>query len=72
MNSRALWQSRACAKERNVLLDLSTKAYGQVFNTVHRKRRRFLAFFGCFLSKSYRNEYRMYEDGLTGCHIEAT
>ncbi len=36
------------------------------------QRHRFLAFFGCFLSKTYRNEYRMNKDGHIGFDIEAT
>ncbi len=42
-----------------------------VFNTVHRKRHRFLAFFECILSKTYQNEYRMNKNGHTGSDIDA-
>ncbi len=35
-----------------------------VFNTVHCKRHRFLAFFKCILSKTYRNEYRMNKNAI--------
>ncbi len=42
-----------------------------VFNTVHRKRHRFLAFFECIFSTTYRNEYRMNKNGHTGSDIDA-
>ncbi len=42
-----------------------------VFNTVHRKRHRFVAFFECIVSKTYRNEYRMNKNGHTGSDINA-
>ncbi len=41
----------------------------EVFNTVHCKRHRFLAFFGCFLSKTYQNEYRMERNSKTSSRI---
>ncbi len=42
-----------------------------VFNTVDRKRHRFLAFLECFLSKTYPNEYQMNKNGHTGSDIDA-
>ncbi len=66
LNSCVLWQSRACA-ERKCAVYMSTN----VFNTIHCKRHRFLSFFECILSKTYRNEYRMKKNGHTGSDIDA-
>ncbi len=41
LNSRALWQTRACAKERKRAVHMSTKVADQVFFILHRKRCRF-------------------------------
>ncbi len=50
---------------------LSLHVNTDVFNTDHHKRHRFLAFFVCILSKTYRNEYRMNKNGHTGSDIDA-
>ncbi len=41
----------------------------EVFNTVHGKRHRFLAFFGCFLSITYQKEYQMNRNSKAGFRI---
>ncbi len=48
LNSRALWQTRAWAKERKRTVHMSTKVAGQVFFILHRKRRRFHALLNKF------------------------
>ncbi len=65
--SRALTIS--CLRKRAEVCSLHVNT--DVFNTVHRKRHRFLALFECFLSKTYRNEYRMNKDGHTSSDIDA-
>ncbi len=65
LNSRTLWQSCVCAKECSLHVNTD------IFNTVHCKRHRFLAFFECILLKTYWNEYRINKDGYTGSNIDA-
>ncbi len=48
LNSRVLWQTCACAKERKHAVHMSTKVAGHVFFILHRKRRRFHALLNNF------------------------
>ncbi len=48
LNSRALWQTHAWAKERKRTVHMSTKVAGQVFFILHRERHRFHALLNNF------------------------
>ncbi len=71
LNRKSLEYSPAvtisCLRKRVEAHSLHVKT--DVFNTVHRKRHRFLAFFECILSKTYQNEYRMNKNGHTSSDI---
>ncbi len=68
-NSLTSWISLAPVQKRgSTVLHINT----EVFNAVHHKIHRFLAFFWCFLSEMYRNKYRMNKDDYAGSDIKST
>ncbi len=63
--SQVVTISHECKRAETCSLLVNT----EVFNTVHNKQHRFLAFFVCFLSKTYQNEYWMDKNSKTDSRI---
>ncbi len=71
LNSRMLWQSRACAKEQRHTIYMSTQTFSTQFTTKDINFLHFWIVSSIILSKTYRNECWMNKNGHTSSDSDA-